>query len=213
MLRSSQKEIGVVTVSPDSSAQDSGPSQQRKTFRSGTLLIIGIGAFLLVGWIFYRQTLPAAWLYDFSEAIALHAAPDPNPREPEDIRQVSPRVPVEDPYICVGDVIDLPWNKMFVVTAERDLQTHPILSSAVWKEPTLQHYVDLMDRDDRYQLIVLVQGRDVLDAQLYFTFWGDLTSIARAEGFSRANAVFTAISRDGRYIVSPALDAPAGVCA
>jgi hypothetical protein len=191
---------------------ESTPSSQRRMFRSGTLLIIGLGAFLLFGWNFYRQTLPVAWLYDFSEAIALHAAPDPNPPEPEDIRQVSPRPPVEDPYICVGRVIDLPWDKLFVVTSEQDLQSHAVLSDAVWQEQSLQHYVDLLVRDDRYQLIVLVQGRDVLDAQLYFTFWGDLTALAQPEGFSRARAVFTSNSLEGRYIVSPADDAPVDSC-
>tara|TARA_R110000868_G_scaffold128879_5_gene337320 strand:+ start:2193 stop:2801 length:609 start_codon:yes stop_codon:yes gene_type:complete len=192
--------------------QDDVPSPQRRVFRSGTLLIIGFGIFLLVGWVFYRQTMPPAWLYDFSEAVALHASPDPSPPEPEDIRQVSPPVQVDDPYICLENVIDLDWDHLFVVTSGQDLRTHPALSQSVWLDQPLSHYVDLMARDERYQLLVLVNANTVLDAQLYFTFWGDLSPIARTEGFSRSEAVFTAASLNGLYIVSPALEVPVGTC-
>ena len=202
-----------MTMPRGTSAQDTGPSPKRRMFRSGTLLIIGLVAFVLVGWVFYRQTLPAAWLHDFSEAIALHASLDPDPPEPEDIRQVSRRTPVENPYICVSNVIDLPWDNLFVITSEQDLESHPVLSDAMWHKQSLQYYVELLDRDDRYQLIVLVQDRNVLDAQLYFTFWGDLAALTQPDGFSRADAVFTAASQGGRYIVSPAMDASAGTCA
>ena len=197
---------------PGSDGRDTDPSPERKMFRSGTLLIIGLGVFLLAGWFFYRQTLPAAWLYDFSEAIAQHATPDPNPPEPEDIRQVSPRTPVEDPFICVGNVIALPWDRFFVVTSGQELQSHNTLADVNWPEPPLQHYIDLLNQDDRYQLIVLVQGDNVLDAQLYFTFWGDLSEIAGPDGYGRANAVFTSKSLGGRYIVSPALSMPVTAC-
>ncbi len=191
---------------------DAVPSPPRQVFRSGTLIVIGLGISLLAGWIFYRQTLPPAWLHDFAEAVALHASPDPSPPEPEDIRQVSPRIEVDDPYICVGNVIDLMWDHMFVVTSDQDLGIHPFLSLVNWSDHPLSYYADLLGRDERYQLLILVGGENVLDAQLYFTFWADLTATARPEGFTRTDAVFTAASLNGLYIVSPALDAPAGAC-
>jgi hypothetical protein len=201
-----------MTAPMDAGAHRSNPSPGSQRFRSGTLLIIGLGIFLLVGWIFYRQTLPPAWLHDFSEAIALHAAPDPNPAAPEDIRQVSPRREVGDPYICLSRVIDLAWDHFFVITSGEALRNHQVLSNAIWQDQSLSYYVDLLERDERYQLVVLIQHNDVVDAQLYFTFWGDLSAIAMSEGFARDNAIFTAASLGGIYIVSPALDAPIGAC-
>ncbi len=191
---------------------EDAPSPQRRAFRSGTLLIIGFGIFLLVGWIFYRQTLPPAWLYDFSEAVAQHASPDRSPPEPEDIRQVAPPIEVEDPYICLANVIDLSWDHIFVVAPGQDLRVHPVLSQSVWPDQPLSYYVDLMARDERYQLVVLVNANAVVDAQLYFTFWGDLSPISRPEGYTRGEAIFTAASLNGLYIVSPVLDPPVDTC-
>jgi hypothetical protein len=193
-------------------AQDEGPSPQRQAFRSGTLLIIGVGIFLLVGWLFYRQTLPPTWLRDFSEAVALHASADPNPPEPEDIRQVSPPSNADSPYICAGKIINEDWDQLFAVTARQNLASHPFLSRFDWPEYPLEHYVDLLSRDERYQLLILVRGQRVVDAQLYFTFWGDIAPIAQTEGFVREDAVFTSASLNGLYIVSPAGDVPAGAC-
>ncbi len=201
-----------MTLQQGPSTQDDALPPQRRAFRSGTLLIIGFGIFLLVGWVFYRQTLPPTWLYDFSEAVALHTSPDPSPPEPEDIRQVAPPVSVDDPYICVGNVIDLAWDHIFAVTSGKNLQTHPVLSQSIWPDLPLAHYADLMARDERYQLLVLADANTIVDAQLYFTFWGDLSPISRPEGFTRSEAVFTSASLNGLYIVSPALDAPVGTC-
>jgi hypothetical protein len=71
---------------------------------------------------------------------------------------------------------------------------------------------DELSRDQRYQLVVLVKDNAVVDAQLFFTFWGNLDALARPEGFNRETAVFTAASRDGVYVVRPAENAPADVC-
>lgn len=191
---------------------DEAPSPGRRAFRSGTLLIIGLLVFLLVGWLFYRQTLPAAWLHDFSGAIAYHAAADPNPPEPEDIRQVAPPSEADSPYICAADAIDLDWDRMFVVTSRQSLRNHPHLGSMRWPDESLARHADQLSRDARYQLIVLTRGDEVLDAQLFFTFWGDLSALARSEGYDRSEAVFTAASRGGIYIVSPASGAPPSAC-
>lgn len=188
------------------------PSSKSLVLPSGSLLVIGFFVFLLVGWIFYQQTLPPSWLYNFSEAVALRASPDPSPSEPEDFRQVSPRTEIDNPYICVGDVLKLDWDQLFVVMPEYNLRIHPILSKVNWPDLPLSYYADLLGRDDRYQLMVLVGDNKILDAQLYFTFWGDLSSLARLEGFSRREAVFTAASLEGIYIVSPALDVSTSVC-
>lgn len=180
--------------------------------KSGTVFVLGLAVCGVLGWLLYQPYLPKAWLRDFSGEIAVRAAPDPTPPEAEDVRQAQRREAPPHPYICATDVIRLPWDRMIVVTADDDLGAHSILAGADWGRLSREETAAQLRADKRYQLIVLLREREILDAQLFFTFWGDLSALAAPGGFSRAGAVFTAYSNDGIYFVAPAADVPAGTC-
>jgi hypothetical protein len=180
--------------------------------RTGTRVVLGLGLFILIGWFAYRPYIPPAWLHDLSADIALRAEADPNPPLPEDSRQETPRGLADKPYICVANVVEGPWDRIFAVTAKQDLRSHPVLAEAVWPERSLEDTAAELARDERYQVFVLVKDNTVMDAQLFYTFWGKLDDIARPEGYGRDEAVFTAASRGGVYLLSPAVDVPADAC-
>ena len=189
-----------------------GPPARRRFVSSGTLLILGVGLVLLVGWFAYQPYIPPIWLHDLSADIALRASADPDAAPPEDMRQASPRGLADSPYICVANTVHIPWDHMFVVTASQDLRTHSALAQVIWPHHDFEEMADQLKRDKRYQLLVMTKDNAVVDAQLFYTFWGNLEQIARPEGFNRADAVFTAASKGGIYVVSPARDTPADVC-
>lgn len=179
---------------------------------SGTVFVLGLGVCAVVGLILYQPYLPKEWLHSFSGEIALRAAPDPTPPEAEDIRQAQRREVPPHPYICATDFIHVPWDRMVFIAAADDILTHPVLADANWGSLSRDDMAAQMKSDKRYQLIVLLKDGVVQDAQLFFTFWGDLTALTRPDGFGRAEAVFTAYSNDGIYFVSPVAEVPAGVC-
>lgn len=184
----------------------------RRRITSGTAFVLGLTVFMFLGWLVYQPYLPVAWLHDFSGEIAVRATPDPTPPEAEDVRQVQRRETPPHPYICATDFIRVPWDRMVIVTSADDILTHPLLADAAWGELSRDAMAAQMKADKRYQLIVLLEGAAVTDAQLFFTFWGDISALARPDGFGRAEAVFTAYSDDGIYFVAPAADVPQGVC-
>ncbi len=175
-------------------------------WQSGKSVVLGIAAVMLVGWYFYRQTVPPTWLHDFGADIALRAAADPNPALPEDARQATPRGLTDNPYICLSKLIPQPWDRVVFVTHEQGkaLSAHSALGDARWRVSSLADAQKRLIADDRYQLVVLMNGDDVRDAQLFYTFWADLSGLARPEGYGPANAIFTAESRAGRYVLNPA---------
>lgn len=187
-------------------------TRPRRRIASGTAFVLGLAACGVVGWLLYQPYLPVAWLHAFSGEIAARAAPDPAPPPPDDVRQAQRRAPPDHPYICAADVIRVPWDRMVVVTAADDILAHPLLSAAAWGDMRREDVAAQMKSDPRYQLIVLLHEGAVTDAQLFFTFWGDLSALARPQGFGRAEAVFTAASSGGIYVAAPASDVPAGVC-
>jgi hypothetical protein len=184
----------------------------RRRVKSGTVFVIALALCAFAGWLVYQPYLPKTWLHDFSGEIAVRAAPDPTPPEPDDVRQVQRRETPSHPFICATDFIRVPWDRMVVLTADQDVATHPLLVDVAWGKLSRDDIAAQMRSDKRYQLIVLLDGRAVTDAQIFFTFWGDLSALARPEGFSRAEAVFTAYSNDGIYFVASAANVPAGVC-
>ncbi len=187
-------------------------SQAPRRLKNGTVFVLALAVCAVIGLLLYQPYLPKAWLHDFSGEIAVRAAPDPTPPEVEDVRQVQRRDAPSHPYICATDFIRVPWDRMVVVTSADDILSHPLLAAARWGELSRDQIAAQMKTDKRYQLIVLLHGGAVVDAQLFFTFWGDLTAIARPDGFTRAQAVFTAYSNDGIYFVEPAENVPAGLC-
>jgi len=187
-------------------------AKPRRGIKSGTAFVLGLGVCAVVGWLLYQPYLPREWLHSFSGEIAVRAAPDPTPPEAEDVRQVQKRETPSHPYICATDFIHVPWDRMVIVRAADDILTHPLLADANWGAMSRDAIAAQMKSDKRYQLIVLLKNGAVVDAQLFFTFWGDLTALTRPDGFGRAEAVFTAYSDDGIYFVSPAAEVPPGIC-
>jgi len=173
-------------------------------WRSGKLVVLGILAGLIVGGYFYRETVPPGWLRAFGAEIALRAAADPNPPLPEDAREASPRNLADNPYICLARIVTQPWDRVVFVTHAqgKTLAEHETLGRAAWagREPAQKQ----LSADDRYQLVVLLNGEAVVDSQLFFTFWADLAGVADPKGFARDTAIFTAESRAGQYVLAPA---------
>ena len=180
---------------------------------NGTLLIVGLVVVLVAGWFFYRTTIPAAWLRDFGAAIALHASAD-NAPTPEDTRQATPRGTSSSPYICVARAIRLDWDRMVVLTPSA--HDAPVLAGADWSQLDAKHSLDQLEReltrDPRYQAIVLLKDNHVIAAELFYTFWADLSALARPDGFGRDDAVFTAKVQNGTYVLAIPADIPADAC-
>jgi len=178
-------------------------------WRRGWVLLSVIAIMLGAGWFLYRSTVPPAWLRTFASDISLRASADPGAVQPDDIREATPRGLADHPYICAARLIPLDWDRFVVGPSGSDIRNHPLLGKAQWPGDELHSLPPHMLGDPRYQLVVLLNGERVVDSALFFTFWGDLTNIARPEGFARDEAVFTAESRDRAYVISPVSPAPA----
>jgi hypothetical protein len=191
---------------------DDAPITRQPLIKTGSLLVIGFGVFLLLGWFLYRPYIPQVWLHDLAADISYRAAVDPNAPPPEDMREATPRQEANSPYICVSKIVRVPWDRFVVVTRDQDPRTNPALASAAWAGGSVAEMADQLTRDERYQYIVLLNEGMVADAQLFFTFWGDLSALARPQGFTREEAVFTSASENGVYVLTPAANPPAGAC-
>ncbi|MDX2142813.1 MAG: hypothetical protein SFV19_05635 [Rhodospirillaceae bacterium] len=184
-------------------------------WRSGKLVVLGLALALIVGWFFYRATVPPPWMRAFGEEIATRAAADPEAPLPEDTREATPRGPVDNPLICFARAAKLPWDRVVFVThaqAKTGLADHPTLGGEAWAEAARTAAATQLAADDRYQLIVLMNAGSVVDRQLFYTFWGDLSALARPEGFTPETAIFTAASRGGRYVLAVAAAATPADC-
>ncbi len=181
---------------------DIGPPVKKSN--TGKFVIIGFAIFLLVGGYYYQRFIPPAWLHDFGADIALRAAADPDASVPEDSRQASPRGLADSPYICASKTVQVPWDRMIVATSGDALRTNAMLAAAAWPDEGVEALAAKMAQDPRFQLIVLVKDNTVSAAEFFYTFWADLKEIARPEGFTRDEAVFTAASQNGVYVVTPA---------
>ena len=183
--------------------------------KSGTFLVLGLLVIFGGGWFIYRAAIPPTWLRDFGSEIAMRAKPDPNAPPPEDTRQVTPRVVIPHPYICFANVVKDPaWTKLVFVSTEQALKDQPVLAQATWPRGLFEKFADELERDPRYQLVALVNGNTVVDAQLFYTFWAKLDQVIKPEGYTPENAIFLAEVKDGTYVLLPAPeDAPANICA
>ena len=63
-------------------------------------------------------------------------------------------------------------------------------------------------KDPRYQLVAFIKDNRVVADALFYTFWGDLGGIARAEGYSPDTAAFTAVVKDGTHMLALAAPFP-----
>ncbi|MDX2221511.1 MAG: hypothetical protein SFV21_02110 [Rhodospirillaceae bacterium] len=190
-------------------AADAAPRPGRRTGRLAVIVFaLGIAVVLAM----YLFTLPEPWLRAFAAEIAARAAADPNPPLPEDTRQATPRAAVDNPLICLANVIDRPWERAVIVMHDTPLADVPVIAAAAWSDDVRAAAAAQLASDDRYQLIVLVDGGRVVDHQLFYTFWGDLRALARPEGFTPDTAIFTAQSLGGSYKLSVADGATASDC-
>jgi hypothetical protein len=186
------------------------PLATPKDARSGKIAVLAIAALLVFILIGYRYTLPDRWLRAFAEQIAMRAALDPNPPIPDDTRQASDRIPADNPLICMRDLPAGDWDTIVFVKNGQRIADHPVLNPAAWDDRAETER--LLASDDRYQMIVLLKDKAVIDHELFFTFWGDLSALTRPEGFTRDTAIFTAASRGGRYVLSLADGAQPSDC-
>jgi hypothetical protein len=174
---------------------------------SGKIAVFAMAAMLAAVLLAYRYTLPEPWLRAFAEDIAIRAESDPNPPPPEDTRQAQRREPVDNRLICLARTARQPWDRVVIVTGAAGLGAIAELTPEQRRESEV-----LLQSDRRYQLIVLVREGAVVDRQLFFTFWGDLSALDRPTGFAPGEAIFTAASRGGRYILAPAAGASLSDC-
>jgi len=172
-------------------------------WRNGHVLVLGLALSLIVGWLIYRNFIPDQWLRNFAADIALRGTPDPNAPLPTDSRQATPRGLADHPYICLRKLVPFSWDRMIVVPSGGDLQRTPGLGGVVWPDDMPEKYRAEMASDRRYQLIVLLKGDRVVGSDLFYTFWGDLSALARPDGFIPETAIFTAVVRNGRYVLTP----------
>jgi len=186
------------------------PLATPKDARSGKIAVLAIAALLVFILIGYRYTLPDRWLRAFAEQIAMRAALDPNPPIPDDTRQASDRIPADNPLICMRDLPAGDWDTIVFVKNGQRIADHPVLNPAAWDDRAETER--LLASDDRYQMIVLLKDKAVIDHELFFTFWGDLSALTRPEGFTRDTAIFTAASLGGRYVLSLADGAQPSDC-
>ncbi|TAL03140.1 MAG: hypothetical protein EPO08_04980 [Rhodospirillaceae bacterium] len=180
--------------------------------RSGTVVVLGIAAFMAAGWLLYRDFIPATWLRNFAADIALRASPDPTAPPPADTREATPRGLAANPYICLRKLVPFDWDRLVVVPSKGDLRTAPGLQGVVWPDDAPTRYPARMADDPRYQLIVLVKGDQVVADELFYTFWADLSALAGPDGFTPETAIFTAVVQGGRYVLTPVAASALSVC-
>ncbi|MBM3514252.1 MAG: hypothetical protein FJX59_11135 [Alphaproteobacteria bacterium] len=192
---------------PVAAAANAG--ERRYTGRIAVIALAVMLGFVVLGYLF---TLPATWLRSFGAEIAYRAEADPNPPLPDDTRQTLRREDVANRLICMASIPSFDWDKMIVVPSGQSLAAHPVLGAVTWAAGDLADTDQLLNRDDRYQLIALVSEGAVVAHELFYTFWGDLSALARPEGFTRSDAIFKAASRGGRYLLSVADGASPSEC-
>lgn len=197
---------------PVMNAADHAPQPPTQWWRSGKGVIVFIVAGLLVGGYFYMGTVPPSWLRAFGAEIALRATADPQATAPEDTREASPRGLADNPLICLANIARQPWDRAVFVTyaQSKALPEHPVLSKADWPDRAAKQ--GQLAADDRYQLIVLLKDGRVVNAEFFFTFWADLAGASRPEGYGPEDAIFTAESHAGHYVLSVAPNASLDAC-
>jgi hypothetical protein len=171
--------------------------------RNGTIVVLGLFVVLLGGWLIYRTVIPPAWLHNFAADIALRATADPNAPPPTDTREETPRGLASHPYICFSNLVPFSWDRVVFVSADQDPRTVASLRGVTWPGDDQARFGKLMEKDDRYQLVVLIKNERVIADEPFFTFWGDLSALNRPEGFDPDTAVFTAAVQGGRYVLVP----------
>jgi hypothetical protein len=179
--------------------------------RSGTVLVLGLAAIMAAGWFSYRAFVPPRWLHDLAGEIATRSAPDPKAPPPRDTREARPAATPDHPFICVARIVDFAWDRMVVVPSGADARQVPALRGVSWPADKAADYARRMAADPRYQLILFIKGEQVVADALFYTFWGDLSALARPDGFTPETAAFTAAVDGGTHRLAVAEPFPS-VC-
>ncbi len=171
-----------------------------KGITSGTVLVIGLAAIMGLGWFSYRAFVPPQWLHDLAGDISYRSAPDPDAAPPRDTREAKPVVMPPHPYICVAKLVPFAWDRMVIVPSQADPRA--AMGGAAWDSSKADDLAVRMAKDPRYQLVAFIKDNRVVADALFYTFWGDLGGIARAEGYSPDTAAFTAVVKDGTHMLA-----------
>ncbi len=174
--------------------------------KSGTVVVLGLVAIMGLGWFSYRAFVPPQWLHDLAGDISYRSAPDPDAGPPRDTREAKPAVTPPHPYICVAKLVPFAWDRMVIVPSQGDPRA--AMGGAEWDLSKADDLANHMAKDPRYQLIAFIKDNRVVADALFYTFWGDLSDIARAEGYAPDTAAFTAVVRDGTHILTLATPFP-----
>ncbi len=177
-----------------------------KGLKSGTVLVLGLAAIIGFGWFSYRAFVPPQWLHDFAGDISYRSAPDPDAPPPRDTREAKPVVRAPHPYICVAKLVPFAWDRMVIVPSQGDPRV--AMGGAEWSSSKGDDLAARMAKDPRYQLVAFIADNRVVADALFYTFWGDLSGIARAEGYAPDVAAFTAVVKDGTHVLSLAAPFP-----
>jgi len=98
----------------------------------------------------------------------------------------------EMPFICMNRVATFSWDTVYFIKSGKSLSS--FLKKINWTDIDKKKYIDRMNRDNRYQLIVFVLENKVVDHAFYFTLWADVSGLDRSQGYQKNQAVFTAES-------------------
>ena len=182
-----------------------------KFLRQGRVLISII--FVATGiavWLAYSATMAPRWIRDFGLDIAARATIVSTTSETTVFSTMQGRPEPDSPYICMKHSAPFTWDRVyFVQSGGKNLD---VLRNLDWGGASPEELRQQMSQDDRYQLIVFVQGGRVIQQGYYFTLWADLTALGRVEGFSPQEAIFLADSDGEIYTLTIAENTPPNAC-
>lgn len=156
----------------------------------------------IAGWYVYDAMMAPGWMRDFGLDISARANVVTVSSGETAFSTMQGREDPDSPYICFSHSADFAWDRVYFVPSGGPIQNG--LAALSWPKGTIEDINTRMANDSRYQLIAIERDGTVVDHGYYFTMWSDLSELARANGFSRSEAVFTAESNGETFTVKPA---------
>jgi len=156
----------------------------------------------LAGWYVYDAMMAPGWMRDFGLDISARAKVLSVSSGETAFSTMQGREEPDSPYICFSRSADFDWDRVYFVASGGPIPNG--LAALSWPEGTVQDINMRMANDPRYQVIAIERDGSVVEHGYYFTIWADLSELARANGFSRSEAAFTAESNGETFTVKPA---------
>ena len=150
-------------------------------------------------WFAYDVMMAPRWMRAFAEELASRATVVSTSAPDTAFSTMKGREDPDSPFICISELTDFDWDRLYVVQSGGPVQ--PALEAMSWARDSARTMNARLARDPRYQLIVFTRGGEVTAFDYYFTMWGDLSAVARPQGFDPMSAVFVAESNGGSYTV------------